>query len=317
MSAVFLINAGIVLLTAIFFIYYIRDLIDHKEDLRDGGTKSTVLLSICSNVILFFDTLGIGAYAPSTVCFKGFKLVPDRLIPGTLNAACAVSMAVESVVFITTVEVETVTLVTLIAASTVGAFLGAGFVSKLPLSKMQIGLGGALLIVAFTLIIGALGLMPVGGEAIALTGAKLVVSAIFCFIFGALMTIGVGAYALIMGLVCLMGLSPAAAFPITFGACAYLIPAASIRFVRETRKNEKMGNARPVYHRKAVLIYSTIGLIGPLVACFLITSLPLNVLKWLVAAVVTYTAITMLRGGLKNRANPDQEIDENGEPVAS
>ena len=77
MSAVFLINAGIVLLTAIFFIYYIRDLIDHKEDLRDGGTKSTVLLSICSNVILFFDTLGIGAYAPSTVCFKGFKLVPD------------------------------------------------------------------------------------------------------------------------------------------------------------------------------------------------------------------------------------------------
>ncbi|MEE0776069.1 MAG: permease [Bacillota bacterium] len=300
MSAVFLINAGIILLTAVFFIYYIRDLVEHKEDLKDGGIRHTILTSVVANVILFFDTLGIGAYAPSTVCFKGFKLVPDQLIPGTLNTACAVSMAVESVVFITTVEVETVTLVTLIAASTVGAFIGAGFVSKLPLSKMQIGLGGALLVVAFTLIIGALGLMPVGGEAIALTGVKLVVSAIFCFIFGALMTIGVGAYALIMGLVCLMGLSPAAAFPITFGACAYLIPAASIRFVKESRKSKKI-----VYHRKTVLLYSTIGLIGPLVACFLITSLPLTVLKWLVAIVVAYTAITMLRSGFKKKTDVD------------
>lgn len=296
MSAAFWINAGIVALTAIFFIYYLRDLMDNKSDLLYGGIKNTIGLSIVANVTLFFDTLGIGAYAPSTVAFRSFKLVPDNLIPGTLNAACAVSMCVEAVVFITRVEVEPLTLVILIAASTIGAFIGAGFVSKLPLSKIQLGLGAALLIVAFTLIIGALGLMPVGGEAIALSGTKLVITAILCFIYGALMTIGVGAYALIMGTVSLMGLSAAAAFPITFGACAYLIPAASIRFVKESRKSQKK-----VYDRKATLIYSTIGLIGPLVACFIITSLPLTILKWIVAIVVTYTAITMIRSGVKSK----------------
>ena len=33
----------------------------------------------------FFDTLGIGSFAPTTSIFKFTKMVPDRLIPGTLN----------------------------------------------------------------------------------------------------------------------------------------------------------------------------------------------------------------------------------------
>jgi hypothetical protein len=33
----------------------------------------------------FFDTLGIGSYAPTTALFRFFKLVPDEKIPGTLT----------------------------------------------------------------------------------------------------------------------------------------------------------------------------------------------------------------------------------------
>ena len=33
----------------------------------------------------FFDTLGIGSFAPSTVIFRFRQMVPDELIPGTLN----------------------------------------------------------------------------------------------------------------------------------------------------------------------------------------------------------------------------------------
>ena len=129
------------------------------------------------------------------------------------------------------------------------------------------------------------------------------------------MTIGVGAYALIMGLVCLYGVKSCSSIPILWSLRLFN-PCCFHPFCQRDTQNEKMGNARPVYHRKAVLIYSTIGLIGPLVACFLITSLPLNVLKWLVAAVVTYCNHNA-EGRPENRANPDQEIDENREPVAS
>ena len=34
----------------------------------------------------FFDALGIGSFATSTAAFRLLKMVPDRVIPGTLNA---------------------------------------------------------------------------------------------------------------------------------------------------------------------------------------------------------------------------------------
>ena len=34
----------------------------------------------------FFDTLGIGSFAPTTAIYKLRRIVPDELIPGTLNA---------------------------------------------------------------------------------------------------------------------------------------------------------------------------------------------------------------------------------------
>ncbi|MEG2638241.1 MAG: permease [Clostridiales bacterium] len=300
MNVALLINIGIILFALAFAVVFVKDLLAHKADLKVGGIKSTVSLSLISVVALFFDTLGIGCYAPLTACYKTFKLVPDRLIPGTLNAACVMSMAFESIIFITVIEVETLTLVVLIGAAAIGAFIGAGFVSKLPVNKMRIGMGIALAAVVVTMLLGLLDLMPIGGEAIGITGIKLVISAVFCFIFGALMTIGVGAYAPIMALVYLMGLSPAVAFPIMMGSCAYLIPAAAIRFVREGSKQE-----RPTYHRKAALITNTVGIIGAAVAAFLVTSLPLTVLKWLVVCVVAYTSIVMFRDGLKKKADDE------------
>ncbi len=35
----------------------------------------------------FFDTLGIGSFAPTTSIFKFFKVVPDRLIPARSTSA--------------------------------------------------------------------------------------------------------------------------------------------------------------------------------------------------------------------------------------
>ena len=298
MSAVFWVNTGIVIITLIFLVFFIPDVIKHKKDLNDGGVKKGVKCSVISMVTLFFDTLGIGAYAPMTACYKNLKVVNDRLIPGTLNASCPVPTAFVAIAFITAVEVQILTLVVTIAASTVGAFLGAGIVAKLPINKVRIGIGCALIIVSMVILTGVLGLMPVGGYATGLYGASLVIAGVVCFILGALMTIGVGAYAPTMATVYLLGLSPLVAFPIMMGACAYLIPAAGMRFVKEG-----------AYDRKAALITNTIGNIGTATALIIVVTLPLTALRWLVICVIIYTGIIMLRDGIRKKTD-EEKVDD-------
>ena len=46
------------------------------------------------------------------------------------------------------------------------------------------------------------------------------------------MTIGIGLYAPCMIMVSLLGMNPIAAFPIMMGSCAFLMPVASLRFIR-------------------------------------------------------------------------------------
>ena len=79
----------------------------------------------------FFDTLGIGSFAPTTSMFKFWRLVPDEKIPGTLNVGHTMPTIVEAVIFITIISVVPLTLILLIVAAVVGAWLGAGIVSRL------------------------------------------------------------------------------------------------------------------------------------------------------------------------------------------
>src|SRR5690242_396476 len=62
----------------------------------------------------FFDTLGIGSFAPTTTMFKFWKLAPDERIPGTLNVGHALPTIAEALIFIGIVNVAPVTLVLLI-----------------------------------------------------------------------------------------------------------------------------------------------------------------------------------------------------------
>ncbi len=93
--------------------------------------RPTGLLTLIGFVTNFFDTLGIGSFAPTTSIFKLKRLVPDELIPGTLNVGHALPTIAEAFVFIAIVEVEPLTLAGMIAASVAGAWLGAGVVRGL------------------------------------------------------------------------------------------------------------------------------------------------------------------------------------------
>ena len=143
----------------------------------------------------FFDTLGIGSYAPTTALFRFFRLVPDERIPGTLNVGHTLPTVAQAIIYIQIVQVEVFTLVAMIVASGAGAWLGAGIVSKMPRRRVQIGMGSALLAAASIMLLQLLGLMPGGGDALALSGVKLGVGLAGNFVLGALMTLGIGLYA--------------------------------------------------------------------------------------------------------------------------
>lgn len=231
----------------------------------------------------FFDTLGISSFASTTAAFKLFGRVADEDIPGTLNVGHALPTIAQALIFIALVSVEPVTLVTMIVAAALGAWLGVGFVARLPRRAIQIGMGIALLCAAALFLVSLLGLMPGGGEAEGLSGLRLVVAVAVSFLLGALMMLGVGLYAPCLILVSLLGMNPLVAFPIMMGSCAFLMPVGGSRFVASRR-----------YNVRAALGLAAGGVPAVLIAAYIVKSLPLDWLRWLVILVVAYAAVSML-----------------------
>ncbi len=128
---------------------------------------------------------------------------------------------------------EPKTLILMIGSSVVGAWLGAGIVSGWSRPKVQVGMGVALLAAAVLFTLRNLDLMPGGGETLSLEGWRLWAGIAGNFVLGALMTLGIGLYAPCMILVSLLSMNPKVAFPIMMGSCAFLMPTASTRFIRE------------------------------------------------------------------------------------
>jgi uncharacterized membrane protein YfcA len=231
----------------------------------------------------FLDTLGIGSFAPTTALFKFRGRPPDELIPGTLNVGLNVAAFIETVLFVTAVTVQPLLLVCMVATATAGAWLGAGVVSRMPRRSIQVFMGVALLIAAFFFAMKNLGAFPPGGTASALDGWRFVVAVVVSFLLGALMCIGIGNYAPLMILLALLGLHPLAAFPIMMASDGILQPVASLGFFRSGR-----------FAHVSALGLTAGSFVGVLVAFYIVKSLPLTTMRWLVTAVVTYAAVAML-----------------------
>jgi uncharacterized membrane protein YfcA len=231
----------------------------------------------------FFDTLGIGSFAPTTAAFKFRRVVADEMIPGTLNVGHMVPTVAQGLIFIGVVRVGPATLVSMMAASAIGAWLGAGVVARLPRRAIQVSMGVALSVAAILFALMNLYQLPSGGAALELDGAKLVVAVAINFILGALMTLGIGLYAPCLILVSLLGMNPIAAFPIMMGSCAMLMPVATLRFIRNRK-----------YDLRAALGLALGGVPAVLLAAYVVRSLPLTWLRWLVVIIVLYAAALML-----------------------
>jgi uncharacterized membrane protein YfcA len=267
------------LVAAVFVLAWVRSARRGTADPRPGPLALAI-----GFVTNFFDTLGIGSFAPTTSIFKLKGLLPDERIPGTLNVGHAIPTIAQAFIFIAIVEVEMTTLISMIAASVAGAWLGAGLVAKWPRRRVQAGMGIALLAAASFFAMTNLKVFPSGGDALGLHSPLLWAGIVGNFMLGALMTLGIGLYAPCMILVALLGMNPRAAFPIMMGSCAFLMPIGGLRFI-----------AKGSYSLKAAVGLTIGGLPAVLFAAFVIKSLPLEALRWLVFAVVLYTALAMLR----------------------
>ena len=249
----------------------------------------TWLQSSIGFVTNFFDTLGIGSFAPTTALFRMWRIVPVERIPGTLNVGHSLPAIAQAFIYIVIIEVDAVTLAVLIAASSLGAWLGAGVVAGWPRRRIQIGMGLALLAASCLLVAANIQLVPAGGVALTLRGTPLMLATLGNFVLGAMMTLGIGLYAPSLIMLSLLGMNPKAIFPIMMGSCAFLMPTASIRFIREG-----------AYSLRPALGLAIAGVPAVLIAAFLVKSLPLATLRWLVTAVVLYTAVTMLAAALRD-----------------
>jgi uncharacterized membrane protein YfcA len=273
--------AALAAITIFYVAVWAREVLERSVRER---TLPTPILTAIGFITNFFDTLGIGSFAPTTSAFKLWKLVDDRIIPGTLNVGHTLPVVAQAFIFIAIVQVDMATMLLLIAAAVLGAWLGAGVVASWPRRNVQLGMGIALLLAACLMLASQLQLLPGGGEAIRLTGVKLGLGIFGNFALGALMTLGIGLYAPCLIMISLLGMSPVTAFPIMMGSCAFLMPAGSVRFIKSKS-----------YDVRAALGLAIGGVPAVLLAAFLVKSLPLDVVRWLVVAVVTYTAIAMLR----------------------
>ncbi len=281
---------GLVLVTTAYLTFWARTVLAARAGGRVVPAAPNPLQIAIGFVTNFFDTLGIGSYAVTTSMYKLWKVVPDEKIPGTMNVGHTPATVVQALIYISIVTVDFRTLVGLIGAAVAGAYLGAGVVSRLPRRAIQIGMGVALLGAASLMLMAQLQLVPGGGEALALSNTKLAIGMGVNFTLGALMTLGIGLYAPCMIMISLLGMNPTAAFPIMMGSCAFLMPVGSIQFIR-----------KEAYTLSAAIGLFTGGIPAVLIAAFIVKSLPLEAVRWLVVVVVVYTATAMLRSALAER----------------
>ena len=292
MDAKVILLGALIALTLVYLVVWVVMARKRRSDRAHGADEPVapnakhVGIGFVTN---FFDTLGIGSFATSTAAFKFWRLVPDQQIPGTLNVGHTVNAVIQALLFITAVAVEFRTLAFMIAAACAGAWLGANVVAGFSRRKVQLGMGMALLGASVVVLAQILNLAP-GGNAIALEGTRLAIGVGGNFILGALMTLGVGLYAPCMVLVSVLGMDPTAAFPIMMGSCAFLMPVASMQFIR-----------RNAYNLRASVGLAIGGPLAVFLAVWLVTSLPTPMVRALVLIVISYTAITMLRSAASER----------------
>ena len=243
-------------------------------------------------VVNFFDTLGIGSFAPTAAWLKFRRLVPDRLIPPTMVVGLTPPAMAESFIFMNfyAVVVDALLLVGCALAMFAGGILGAPLVARARVWIVQliVAIGLALAAVAYAM--SNMGWFPAGGTAAGLPLGLTLVAIAASFGFGILANFGVGNYAPTMAMLSLMGMDPHLAFPIMAAGACLMGAGASVRHIAIAEVDLRI-----------VLGLAVGGIPAVLVAAFIVREMPIDILRWLVFVVVVYASAVMFRAAAIGR----------------
>jgi len=248
----------------------------------------------------FFDTLGIGSFAPTMAWFKFRGLVPDRIMPTTMLVGYTPPSIVQAMIFIVLlgVFIDPVLLIGCVIMLVAGAVLGAPLVARTKLRVVQFAVAGALLCAASFYALANLNMMPGGGTATSLPVSLMIVAILANFVFGVLLNFGVGNYAPTLAMLSLMGMDPRLSFPIMAAGASIAGTAASVQCIRLGTIDVKVALGLMIGGIPAVLV-----------AAFIVKGLSVELLRWLVIIVVVYAAMVMLRAALTRRAGATDGLE--------
>jgi uncharacterized membrane protein YfcA len=274
---------------ALFYLaVWIRAILRERAEKQDVAPSPTqIAIGAIAN---FFDTFGIGSFATTTAMWRNLKMVRDEWLPGTLNVGHTLPTVAQAFIFIQAVEVDIRTLLALIVAAVLGMTIGAKYVARWPRRRVQYGMAIALFVAALLMLLTILDKSFSGGLALELTGAKLVLGFLGNFMLGALMSLGIGLYGPCMIMIALLGMNPKAAFPIMMGSCAFLMPMGSTQYIQQKG-----------YDLRAALGLAIGGIPAVLAAVYIVKEMDVKYVRWVVVAVVLYTAISLLHSALTNK----------------
>lgn len=243
-------------------------------------------------IVSFFDTLGIGSFAPTTAWMKFRKLVPDRLIPPTLLVGLTPPAMTESVIFLILlgVMVDPVLLFGCSIAVLLGGLLGVPLVARARVWVVQLVVAVGLILAASAYAMTNLNLMPGGGTLSSLPLGLTIAAIAANFVFGILLNFGVGNYAPTLVMLSLMGMNPRLCFPIMAAGAALMGAGACVRHIQ-------LGHI----DLRVVLGLGLGGIPAVVIAAFVVKAMPLELLRWLVILVVLYAAAVMLRAAIAGR----------------
>jgi hypothetical protein len=268
------------------------------------SASPSVEAMILGAVTNFFDTLGIGSFAPTMAWFKFRNLVLDRLIPPTMLVGHSLPTFAQAFIYLILlgVLVDPVLIVGCALALVLGGLVGAPMVARAKVWLVQLAVAIALLVAAVLYTMTNLQLFPAGGTATSLSLELTVAAIVANFIFGVLLNFGIGHYAPSLVMLSLMGLDPKLAFPIMATGGAVTIAGAGTRHVLIGQIDLKVALGIAIGGVPAVFI-----------AAFLVKEMSLEMLRWLVTVVVLYASAVMFHSAWGGHRASREELLAAGE----
>ncbi|WP_339021681.1 sulfite exporter TauE/SafE family protein [Spiroplasma endosymbiont of Atherix ibis] len=197
--------------------------------------ENLFVVSAIGGVGSFTDTIGVGSFAVTVALLNATDSVKNiKKLPGTLNIGLVIPNLFAGSLFVSAIEVELATLISLIGAAMLGAFVGAKLVNKVNkafvaiLVSFCLAIAGILMMLAQFKVIGNVENskdLPSG-----LHGWKIYVGAISFFVIGGLQSFGIGLYAPALAVISLLGMNVVAAFPIMTCAAGFSMPTTAWTF---------------------------------------------------------------------------------------